>query len=97
MSAQDIGGFKGFSIGGPVSVSIALNNDDKVASVEQDHVVKIDALATQLDAPYGLARISHRENRANSYLYDDSAGEGTYAYIIDSVSLATSCLHMTVY
>lgn len=34
--------------------------------------------------PHGLATISHRNPGSTSYIYDDSAGEGTYAYVVDS-------------
>nr|P85156.1 RecName: Full=Subtilisin-like serine protease AS-E1 [Acremonium sp.] len=36
------------------------------------------------NVPWGLARISHRTTGATSYVYDDSAGEGTCSYIIDT-------------
>lgn len=39
---------------------------------------------TQTDVPWGLARISHRTTGATSYVYDESAGEGTCSYIIDT-------------
>ncbi|RYP89144.1 hypothetical protein DL769_000192 [Monosporascus sp. CRB-8-3] len=42
------------------------------------------ALVTQEDAIWGLASISHRTNGSSQYIYDDSAGAGTYAYVIDS-------------
>jgi oryzin len=42
------------------------------------------AFASQSGAPWGLARISHRARGANNYVYDPSAGRGTYAYIIDT-------------
>ncbi|RYP14718.1 hypothetical protein DL765_006188 [Monosporascus sp. GIB2] len=35
-------------------------------------------------AIWGLASISHRTNGSSQYIYDDSAGAGTYAYVIDS-------------
>ncbi|GIZ41993.1 hypothetical protein CKM354_000527400 [Cercospora kikuchii] len=41
---------------------------------------------TQEDAPWGLSRISHKTNAGNgsSYVYDRSAGEDTFIYIIDT-------------
>jgi subtilisin family serine protease len=33
---------------------------------------------------YGLARVSHHALNYTSYLYDDSAGNGTCAYILDT-------------
>lgn len=32
---------------------------------------------TQEGAPWGLSRISHRDNGFTNYIYDSSAGEGT--------------------
>lgn len=46
--------------------------------------MKATALTTQSNAPWGLGRISHRKSGATDYVYDDSAGEGTYSYIIDT-------------
>jgi subtilisin family serine protease len=40
--------------------------------------------ATQDDAPWGLARLSSQEPGGTTYTYDDSAGEGTCAYIVDT-------------
>jgi oryzin len=42
------------------------------------------ALVQQNNAEWGLGRISHRQSPSSQYIYDDSAGRGTYAYVIDS-------------
>lgn len=39
---------------------------------------------TQSSAPWGLARLSSSSRGASSYVYDDSAGEGTCVYVIDT-------------
>jgi hypothetical protein len=39
---------------------------------------------TQENVPWGLARISHREKGATTYVYDESAGEDTCTYIVDT-------------
>ena len=43
---------------------------------------------TEKNAPWGLARISHRDSLSfstfNKYLYTDDAGEGVDAYVIDT-------------
>ena len=41
-------------------------------------------MAVQPDAPYGLARLSHRDRGASEYVYDDVAGDDTFSYIVDS-------------
>ncbi|KHN98379.1 subtilisin-like protease [Metarhizium album ARSEF 1941] len=38
----------------------------------------------QDDAPWGRAAVSHRHAGAQGYRYDAVAGEGTYAYVIDT-------------
>lgn len=42
------------------------------------------AVVTQDPATWGLGAVSHRDPGATSYVYDDAAGEGTYAYIVDT-------------
>lgn len=42
------------------------------------------ALTTQSGAEWGLGRISHRQSPSSQYIYDTTAGQGTYAYVIDS-------------
>lgn len=44
----------------------------------------MSAIVTQSGAEWGLGRISHRQSPSTQYVYDDSAGRGTYAYVIDS-------------
>ncbi|KAF2825133.1 subtilisin-like protease-like protein [Ophiobolus disseminans] len=56
----------------------------EVLVVEQDYIMTTSALVTQEDAPWGLARISSRAKGSTSYVYDDSAGEGTFSYIVDT-------------
>jgi subtilisin family serine protease len=46
--------------------------------------VTADAYITQIDAPWGLGRVSSRAPGGNSYTYDEGAGAGTCAYVIDS-------------
>lgn len=65
-----------------------LSNNPLIKSIEQDSVVHINDFNTQNNAPWGLARISHRDSlnlgSFNKYLYDDQAGSGVDAYIIDT-------------
>lgn len=75
--------------------SIPLLNTHQVESVEEDRYWFIDdelveedlskrAITTQEGSTYGLAAISHRQPGATNYIHDDTAGEGTFAYVIDS-------------
>lgn len=63
-----------------------IEQDSMVHALEQPKGVSTDAL--EKNAPWGLARISHREQLGfstfNKYQYDSRAGEGVTAYIIDT-------------
>lgn len=62
---------------------LAANTD--VAYIEPDVKVRANELTTQSSAPtWGLGRISHRQKGNFNYIYDSSAGSGTYAYVIDT-------------
>jgi hypothetical protein len=39
---------------------------------------------TQSPGIWGLGRVSHRAKGINNYVFDDSAGQGTCIYVIDS-------------
>jgi cerevisin len=55
----------------------------EIAGKEKD-----SGIATELGAPWGLARISHRAQLSLStftkYVYESSGGEGVTAYVIDT-------------
>jgi subtilisin family serine protease len=42
------------------------------------------SLSTQYSAPWGLSRLSSHKPGNTEFTYDDSAGEGTCVYIIDT-------------
>ncbi|KAI0828114.1 alkaline proteinase [Hypoxylon sp. FL0890] len=75
-----------------------IKNSPDVAEIEEDQVYYLfdetpelskKALTTQTGATWGLGTVSHRTSGSTSYIYDSSAGSGTYAYIIDTGILAT--------
>ncbi|RYO77680.1 hypothetical protein DL766_008908 [Monosporascus sp. MC13-8B] len=64
-----------------------LRNNPGVAYVEQDARFQLADYTVQRNATWGIARLSRRHNNNNSgsdYTYDDSAGEGTCSYVIDT-------------
>ncbi|KAM3419909.1 hypothetical protein BST61_g3229 [Cercospora zeina] len=87
-----IGSFKGFAFDGGDNVVEAIANLAGVLSIEPDSKVYASApvtlndraLVQQSPAEYGLVRISRRARGASSYIYDDSAGAGTFVYVIDT-------------
>ncbi|KAL0571948.1 proteinase B [Marasmius crinis-equi] len=60
----------------------------EVDYVEKDQVVKIKEVETQKNAPWGLARVSHRNRLTfgtfTTYLFDSRGGEGVDVYVIDT-------------
>ncbi|KAK3326693.1 peptidase S8/S53 domain-containing protein [Apodospora peruviana] len=78
------GAFKGFAgaIDGATLESIQSNPD--VDYIEAEAIFKINTYVSQTGAPWGLGRISHRAPGSTTYVYDDSAGAGTCAYVIDT-------------
>jgi subtilisin family serine protease len=56
----------------------------QVEYIEQDAVYQVTSLVKQTNVTWGLARISDREPNTTTYTYDDSAGQGTCAYVVDT-------------
>lgn len=54
--------------------------------IEQDSVMHTNEFDIQKEAPWGLARVSHRFNSAPvaDYLHDNEGGKGVTAYVIDT-------------
>ena len=55
-----------------------------MSAVEPVRVWELYDFVTESGAPWGLGSISHRAVNHTDYLYDSSAGAGTYAYVIDT-------------
>ncbi|KAI0445863.1 subtilase [Xylaria telfairii] len=66
-----------------------INALDMVSYVEANQYVKAAALVAQANAPPGLVRLSHAQAGADSYVFDDSAGEGITVYVVDTGILTT--------
>src|SRR5688500_3477569 len=41
-------------------------------------------MITQYNAPWGLARVSHRAQNQRNYYYSDSAGKDIFVYVVDT-------------
>ncbi|KAF2971016.1 hypothetical protein GQX73_g2560 [Xylaria multiplex] len=61
-----------------------INALDMVSYIEANQYVNISALVAQANAPPGLIRLSHAQAGEDSYVFDDSAGEGITAYVVDT-------------
>lgn len=86
----NFGSFRGFAFDADDGLVDLIANIAQVASIEPDTRVSISApvsqraLVGQTPAEYGLVRISRRTTGGSTYTYDDSAGAGTTAYVIDT-------------
>lgn len=86
--------FKGYSGKFTPDVLDLIRKDPQVEFIEPDSIVRASDdnpnqfLATQSNAPWGLARISTRNvltvGSFKNYLYDSRGGEGVTAYVIDT-------------
>ncbi|KAI0543055.1 oryzin precursor [Xylaria digitata] len=79
-----MGSFNAYAIDTSDKVVNKIAQLEDVAYIEPDIMVEAASTALESNSPWGLARISSREPNTSNYIYDDSAGEGTYTYIIDS-------------
>lgn len=85
--------FNGFAASLTAGQVQALKREPEVAYIEEDgfmhtHEVSKGPVTQQSNSTWGLARISHREKTTFDYIYDNSAGAGTCAYIIDTGLMA---------
>ncbi|KAK9354214.1 peptidase S8/S53 domain-containing protein [Lipomyces doorenjongii] len=82
------GSFKGYSGRFAASTIEQIRRHPDVLYVERDSMVYASELETEKNAPWGLARVSHRPalnfGTFNKYLYDSEGGTGVTAYVIDT-------------
>ncbi|KAH7397217.1 oryzin precursor [Pyrenochaeta sp. MPI-SDFR-AT-0127] len=87
------GDFKGYAGSFDEATVEELKALPEVLVVEQDYYMHLsqndedtttNALTTQSGSTWGLGSISSRTRGATSYIYDSSAGEGTYSYVVDT-------------
>ncbi|KAI0204319.1 peptidase S8/S53 domain-containing protein [Astrocystis sublimbata] len=77
-------GFKGFAKSLNETSIQALRANPNVEYVQEDSTFHLYDYSAQENAPYGVARISHRNRGDNTYVRDESDGEGTCVYVIDT-------------
>ncbi|KAH6609761.1 hypothetical protein Trco_003107 [Trichoderma cornu-damae] len=80
-----IGDFRAYAGAFDKDTIQAIRNDTKVAEVEPDAIYTLQGSTEfQHNAPWGLAALSSKRRNTATYKYDKSAGNGTFAYILDS-------------
>jgi oryzin len=55
-----------------------------VAAIEEDQIFYLQEISSQSSTPWGLGTISSRDPGSDIYTYDNSAGQGSFAYVVDS-------------
>lgn len=82
------GGFLGYSGNFDEDVIEQVRRHPDVDYIEKDSEVHTMGHEIEKNAPWGLARISHRDSLSfgtfNKYLYAEDAGEGVDVYVIDT-------------
>ena len=79
------GSFKGYAGSFDAATIEELRGLPEVLNIEQDSIMTTFDLVTQSRTEnWGLAAISSRTKNATDYIYDSSAGQGQYAYIVDT-------------
>ncbi|KAB5578719.1 peptidase S8/S53 domain-containing protein [Coniochaeta sp. 2T2.1] len=77
-------GFRGFASKLDAKTLETIQKIPEVEYIEKDGVMSINDYTTEAGAPWGIARISHKAKGATTYVYDESAGAGVCAYVIDT-------------
>lgn len=75
---------KGYQVTADLAAINEIAASPEVAYVEKDGIVTASALTSQTGAPYGLGRISHRNQDSTTYIYDSTAGSGVTVYVVDT-------------
>lgn len=83
-----IGSLRAMSLDADDKDAIEINSAAEVAYIEADAKISINALVTQTGAPSGLARLSSKKAGATDYIFDDTAGQGIMAFIVDTGLMA---------
>ncbi|KAI0833996.1 oryzin precursor [Hypoxylon sp. FL0890] len=85
----NIGSWNAYSCTADGDTIAQLHDDKAVDLVEDDSRVTLTKHLRQDHASWGLGAISHREMDHTDYVYDSRAGDGTYAYVLDTGLLTT--------
>ncbi|KAF1922620.1 subtilisin-like protein [Didymella exigua CBS 183.55] len=80
----EFGDFKGYSGAFDAATVEELKTLPEVLDVVADYIMTTNALVTQSNAPWGLGSISSRTRGATSHIYDNTAGRGTFSYVVDT-------------
>lgn len=84
LRAFTIGSMRAMALDADESTAIEIQSADEVAFLEADAHVYLTDVVEQGNSTTGLARLSAKQTGETDYFYDDSAGEGVTAYVVDT-------------
>ncbi|TVY38691.1 Subtilisin-like protease, partial [Lachnellula occidentalis] len=84
MDVFAMGGWRGMALEAEDDMMMEIANTDMVSYIEADTIVRTSSFIQQATAPAGLDRLSHAAVGGSSYVFDDSAGAGITAYVVDT-------------
>ncbi|KAF5128347.1 Alkaline protease 1 [Metarhizium anisopliae] len=80
----DVADFHAYSGAFDIETLRKIKDNPDVLAIERDAEMVPMAMTAQQNSPWSLGAISSRTPGSKTYRYDDSAGENTFAYVIDS-------------
>ncbi|TVY51756.1 Subtilisin-like protease 2 [Lachnellula cervina] len=84
MDAFAVGAWRGMSLEAEDDMMAEISNSHMVSYIEADTIVRTSSFIQQATAPTGLNRLSHTAVGGASYVFDDSAGVGITAFVVDT-------------
>lgn len=88
VNTYSIGTLRAMALDADDKSAFELNNAEEVAYLEADAKISINTLITQTKATSGLARLSSTAPGSTDYTFDDSAGQGIMAFVVDTGVMA---------
>ncbi|PSR88775.1 protease [Coniella lustricola] len=79
-----IGSMRAMALDADASTAVEVQSADEVAFLEADAHVYLTSVVEQGNSTTGLARLSAKQTGQRDYFYDDSAGQGVTAFVVDS-------------
>ncbi|KAI1084288.1 extracellular alkaline serine protease [Whalleya microplaca] len=80
----NIGSWNAYSSFLDEGTAAQVSDREEVQFIEPNRVITPEVTISQADAVWGLRKISHKDSNHTDYVYDSKAGEGTYAYVLDT-------------
>lgn len=84
-----IGALRAMAVDADDTSAVEINSADCVSYIEADAIMRVNTAVQQINATSGLVRLSSAAPGAQNYVFDDSAGQGITAFIVDTGIMTT--------